>query len=91
MFEDMVWRCVGVGFSPMFLGSRVHGDVSACPPVEGEPVTNVVILVPLYPLEFHLARQCLDSFSAVQGQIIVRHVGVQCSRVAEAFDAAFAV
>ena len=91
MFEDMVGRCVGVCVPPMFLGGRVHGDVSACPPVEGEPVTDVVILVSLYPLEFNLAGQCLDPFAAVQGQVIMGHVGIQCSWVVEAFDAPFTI
>ena len=62
-----------------------------CPPVEGKPVTNVVILVSLYPLEFNLTGQCLDAFAAVQGQVIMGHVGVQCAWVTEAFDAPFTI
>ena len=51
----------------------------------------VVILVPLNPLEFHLAGQCLDPFAAVQGQVIMGNIWVQCAWVAEAFDAPFAI
>ena len=80
-----------MGLPPMFLGGRVHGDVPERPPVKGAPVPYVVILVPLDPLEFHLAWQCLDPFSAVQGKVVVEHVGVQCAWVAEAFDAPFAI
>ena len=66
VFEDMVGRSVVACFPPVFVSSIVHFNILFCPPVHGQPMTNVVILMSFHPAEFHLAWKTLDPFSAVQ-------------------------
>ena len=91
MLEFEVGRSVVLGCLPVSLGSSIHVDVLACPPVQQSVIPFVIILVAFNPFEFHLDGQGPESVLAVQQKIVVAIFGVGEVRCPKLFDHTLAV